>query len=1431
MRLYIFIIFLLVFLSSAYSIDNISPISNQMANSDYSGNYCQTVSLTPEQVQSLWDNYLIPGIRPDSIKYGNPAGSSKIGDTKGPKNQINTVDPNTGQGIAVDLPNSSEKVTNDNMQLKESCQGEYAYSLILQDTLRIGRCQLSNDTNMVCPVETNGLKYGNAEDNIDLVKKGLLSLVSDQTNKASDSKNSKQEDKSNIENINPKDLEVEGAPSAEYVKPVRKEGELITNHVKTSSFSAEFESVCTGQSASERCKVIILSYFDRYYNAYYSGIAVGTILGPTIIGVTKNALTTVRTNIYGSKVGDALESIGIGKVITRIKGLGETVYMNTVARDLTKYSGVIKGQVDDLLTSSLAGTVKGLDGVATKKTADATLEFAKTLDTLKKNPGGASEIYKLLGARGTYIDEARLAYKSASEAGLSAQAKLQILRNAEKEGVAVGDKAFLGDDAGKKLSKNFIKDAVGNDVPISARNLDDLATGFVGKDIYKIDFKEIGALRSFGDIKTRVDAGEELLVKLKSGSYDKVTAANYDAIKGTIDPNDLRIYSGSAVKVPLNPTEKTALLEEMQKNYEKFVAEKLEAASNNTKSFRASIEDAGLAPKLYANPLTQALNDPQLLWNKTTTGRIFVNSALPVLYWRMKTSDSPQLQSYFVAKDDYTNVLINQGQESIYNDAYIDIFSNKTIASGDYFAKVFNTVLSGVDVIIPSDWTQEAASIVGLVTRSDTKDIILYSSTKADCPNCRSSFKSVNGKAIVTTSNIKNVINYVLEYPDPKTYIDKGLSLILFSHHSNLNLESKDLKENINMSTAITNRETCIQKAQDLPVLGQIPYFTSTPSRIGAATGIVDSTSLYALGAIGLTAPGMAGFVIGTAGSLTISMLMNRAIASQLHGCVDSQDGYYVQYIYKAPDNTTPSDSSSLSDIISGGKQAVAAKATGVGEEFSNVNKDTFTKAMDSLKQSLLNTVEKKDKEFLQLKYETLGNSSSRVESNALFLTWFGPGSYCSSNTYDKESKITLSDGNHSVDIDKKAQTISVDGKVILNSPLVRTMTRNLRAGALEMAQSVTFVPAVGSSSFFELSNNGDIRVLDQSALSCISSGLNAQVGRTLSSDSLVPIMGKVSEISTTSGTKATPFNGYFEILGDIGQRDNYRGPLIVNTDVRIVVNGTAPEDLGELDSIIMDRGVILYDNEQRRFMVWARIMAEMNWDQIKGFKGNLVDTKNPVTNCDEVGVDFDVIPIDTDVKAVEDGQQMNSALDKAGPFQYFETPDKSFMFYSKLVDGQCKKYMKIVDKKTGQVLADSEIQSVEKTPDGFNVRTADGLNHSFGFSAENGRPILNYNGEKSPLLLAQGRNGSFYFDPNTGKWTVGNSQMLPLNDQFREKGELNVGGISKPGGNPVYQPGENLGKSGSFDIPLIDYNQRIWFVLLCSLFAFGIIMHRSKNK
>ncbi len=1430
------ILLILIVTSFVFAANDVSTqLNTNVTNSDYcpdcydySGSGCRTITLDPKQVQSLWDNYLGKGIRPNLLYTGdaNPTDEtqlqSKDDSGDGADKEINFLDKTHESGVKLQLPGSAKTVDAKNFEMYESCSGDFAYAMIIKDSLRVGKCSLDQNN---CSVTTSGLKYKNADSSIDLATKSFKELWTDHysaTKQIEESAGEKielektEEPKLEVQDLNELTAIDPSISQLQSLQPQRIAGDPMKNSIRTDSYMGEFQSVCVGETASDRCQVILLSYFDKYYNSYYSGTLLATTAGPAVIGLSKSFVGKFGETAAGSKILKPFSEIAESAKKTQADA-----YNQIFQKDISAMSTRLKSAMKEADIEGLGGLRKQLDDIAIKGPADTGKVFDdKLASELAKDPQKAAAFEKLLVERIKYV-----------ESGLGAAS---VTDDVFVKSKIFKDMADSGEGLGNELNKAFFKK-------------DDFAhynSYYVEKDgkyvLASKEWKEFltgGKDKAF-KLKPKSTIPTTLSIKPEDITEDWITGLGADryVVKGPIGdieviPQNIdaikQAFSASSVPISLSKVTEEGYeeiadfsKEAVAKDWIKFSEKGLGNIRDSTNAVHGSMIARGLVPKIYANPLNWFIYNNNKKWNKIWLMKLTSNPIGAYGYWQLKTNPTSPFKGYFIGKDEYTSVKLNLGQESVYKDAYLDIFVNAPVNNGDFFGKVLERAAAFLETL----GLEEIKEITGLVGRDEIEDVILWTSTKLNCPNCRSSYQMVGDHSNVGTTTYSDSVNYVLELPTPATYSDNGVSLAVFAHHTNLDLKTKDLTKTINIQEGITKQDTCADRAKDMPLFGSFDYFSNVPSRIGLPLGILDNSSMWAINLV-LAGTIPAGMPIMASGVL-VSYLIADWSNDTFGDCVDSEDGYYVQYIYSPEKREGENQSTldSLKDLVSTGEATVKQK-----NELGN----KFEESINSVKEKIINVVEGTDKEFLQFYFETQGYGNSKLETDALFLTWLAGGAYCSANSADLKSKTLLMDANgNKVLIDKEDGSITINGNKILQSPLVRSITRNHRVGALEMPQSATFVPATGYTDFFEINSNGATRVISSDALDCISEGLEIQTGRRLTSDSLVSIMGRTLEAYTNTGARIVPETTHFTITGGSVEREFVSGKsVVVNKDVHVVTStNVQPLDLGTLSSIIMDKGSIVYFEQYKEFMVWARIIAEIDGSQVTNLNVDPTTVTNPLTNCEEDAFDLSILANENDVTAKQDGELMNSALQKAGPYQYFETPKRTFYFYSKLVDGECKRYMQVRDKETGEVLVDAEISSIQKTADGFNVTTADGKTHEFEFSAENGKPILSYNGEKDLLLLAQGRNGSFYYDPKTGKWYVGNSQMLPLDDDFREQGELNIGGISQPSPNPVYSTGSGIGKSGGWDIPLINESER-WFFLLTSILIVGYIAYRIKKE
>lgn len=1409
---------------------------------------CNTVTLTPQQVQSLWDNFLYKALKPNEIRSGaaaladNKSKSIDENDCYGP--EFNNASAKTGIGTELKLGCDKLSADKKNSMLKESCKGDYAVGMQLTDTMRVGRCEgeIALNRNNLCSVFDKSLAYSNAESGWSLAGKSLKGLIPDLiadtgVGGGSQSLSSDFTKKESLPTEDflamPKAPEDPTFPSISDIfagsdvndvnakvatRTVQKD--QLTNHIQAKDFSAEFQDICSGSDASERCKIYIYSVFNRYYNSYYSGSLLIATAGPAIHGLSKKAIDSIapkKVKDFFGKMNliNAKSKLGM----LRVKGYEDAaVDAATLLRDrgvfgsstIKDFEKLFNEGSSDKIRKEFEGLIKNLDTPEKKRA------FAKYLST--KSSYGTAVKAELSGMSAADAAQMLVAQdKKAVGFGTSIidtfyeknpqyNQYFHLDTKASKGYVALSDKAAKEDILLGKINTVY-KPTGMTQVPIASP--DQLRTWVGGTDKY---FIETGGM----DVLVTKDNVEELI-----GKFPGLTNLPVKKAGGFVDITKID---------PLHPdpTIHTKLIEEMQGGLQKIGTKTAENATARSDDLLKEMSVRNLTDKKYANLLNWQLYNQKLNWNDNKL-RLFTNWVImPQIFWQVKTSDSSPLKAYFVNEKELSNVLISTGQSSIYDDAYIDFFSNEKFSSGDFFGEAFVKPISKlIGTILPEgDIQKNVLNFAGIKAREDVKDTVYWTFTNNNCPDCVLDEK-LNDKGTITvrTWALVDTNNYLVEFP-PQEDARVGLSLAAFTHHTNLlfNLNSTNketnVSDNVNIEDALGKYETCSDKVKS-SFFGQIPviddWFNANAGRVGVAMGIIDNVGFYALNAM---LPGALGLILGGVGTY----IVDDKVMAHFDGCVDAEEGYYVHYVHRFEQESQKQGI--LQGLISKGKEDT--KSTPAPEDAL----DKLNKTVMDLKDKLIDVVQDKDKEFLQISFQTNAdvspkdNAKGKFETNGLFMSWVD--SQCHPTEYDEETYTTAiskdSNGNeHVLEMDNKAGTISMDGKVILQSDLVRLREWNKSVRGYEIPQSSTFIPADLGVDYFELLPNGDYRIIDPSTQMCFMDGCAKQTGFSYSTP--LQYTGLITELHTKQAGKIYPEGPSFLVNGGVAERQELPASLIVDGNINLVTSDRQ-HFLGQLQAVVFQKGIMLYRETERDFILWIKILAQINGRDVQRFWGTPTTVTNPETGCDEQAFDLSVLGIQTDVTAKEKGETFDKALKHAGPFQYFETNDNIIMFYSKReASGECKQYMKVIDKKTGKVISDSAIESMSTNSDGsVTFKTEDGKEHKIGFSNEGGVPYLTYNDKKSPLILAQGRNGSFYFDPKSGEWTVANSQMLPFSDDFAQ-GRLTDGtGKTVPGPNPLFTTDTSIGKKGSWDIPLFEGNEKYLFITMSLFVVLGMI-------
>ncbi|MDD4983878.1 MAG: hypothetical protein PHH82_03520 [Candidatus ainarchaeum sp.] len=1401
--------------------------------SDYMGqNSCKTERLSPEEINILWDEYLRTGFTPNQIISGTPEelkNSEKTVEKKDFNKDATFTSIVDDKAITADV-RTDQKIPYNSYIFNKVIDGDYAYGVFLNDSLRIGRCK---DGTIGCAVtsDNNGLYLRNSDGAIKTFTEGVKSFFTGDEIKQKDAYGA---GVVNQEEIKDK-VDLSQADAQQDINVVKFTHELQEKPMSSflvDDFSSEFMMLCNNQDSDSRCRVLLYSFFDKRYNAYYSGSLISIAGGPIAWGAVSKVFGGFASFKYGAMVTKAVK-----KVTDPAKQLLKDTWYKLIAKDF----GYFSKNVGDTV---LKATQKGGIGGSLKVLGDNAYEIvpAKLVAAIQKDmvPGlttaqAKEAIGDVVVARASAADYGRGFLESVSGESDVFIKRAAAIEAADKAPVLLG--AQMNDTFLNENFAGWVVDTAGGSVaamkPITKF---DIAPKFLKGEIdpSKIYKLAAGGTAAEGvalsDLKNflKSNPSEEYLVEI-AGTSVPLNASTVDAVKDAAAKEgigSLSILTASRTPIDFGKFGGyEGFKQKFAKDYYDFVKYKYTTAANNYDTIMNTLQGAKAMPTRNAN----AMNFFMKLWagKGSAIGGLVRLEAIPTMYWMAKTGEfGDTFKAYMIKEQDLTTIKTYTGADSLYNSAYMDIFSREGSNNGDMFSKVIDYIVFIDNIgLLSNEMEQSIKSFFSHQFRDEPEDLVFYNEAlKCGKGACTISLNKqaakekientdvvsgkdvdiINDKIHVNTQSLQGTKNYVVEFPDPvpSDDPDPGYTLSAFVHR--MNIVGKDGE--INLASALAQKEDCVSKAKGLTIVG-IPFgsmFASDvdPSKFAIPLGIVDNS-------IGLALTGIPGLAL----SVVSSILIMEQVQEQVGNCVDIVDGYYVT------DSLIPYQD--MNDSLMSKIGGVASKGEKETEK-SLLEGTPLDKIATTIKDQFNKIISNKTHEAIQINVETKGKTNGSVYAEDIFLIWEGGNASQINLKYDDKSYTTLKDkdGKTAI-IDNEKGIFEINGKQINNPDLVRLMKRNNRGPFYSMPVAVTVFSANSVGNMFEAHTNGDFLVKDPSILDCIRAGVFEQTGMTMMGNSLYEHMGPVTEILVESGTIIRPSlygsENQFSMEGTtIGRIPMPNSTLTVKGDRTVVIkNAQKSYELDGVVGIAFEKGSIVYKAQTNEFIMWIENMAQIDGKYISNLMSNHNPQINEETGCEEDAFDLKLAPIPGDVTAEEEVGKMNIALEKAGPFQYFQTPKYNIIFYSKMESGVCKKYMKVVDRETGRVISDAEVTSVTKTPDGYKVTTADGKTHDIGFEVANGKPILSYNGDKQPLLIAQGKDGAFYYDPSTGKWYVDNAQVLPIDDDFKLHGSATQGNNTYPSDNPIsgaLSPSDS--SKSSWDIPLTG-----------SLLASGLVM------
>jgi len=684
---------------------------------------------------------------------------------------------------------------------------------------------------------------------------------------------------------------------------------------------------------------------------------------------------------------------------------------------------------------------------------------------------------------------------------------------------------------------------------------------------------------------------------------------------------------------------------------------------------------------------------------------------------------------------------------------------------------------------------------------------------------------------------------------------DEGQTLITFSHHTNYDgtMNGESTKDSVNLQNAIRDQNTCADKLNDLRLMG-IPIgwsnnWTGKTYRSALVSSVFSNLSYVVFNASPHRL--LLGAIIG-------DVIPQTLIMPEIHGCVDTEEGYYTHiFVSKEAAKQIESDpKNKIGDAIIKGAdntQKMLTGATKGNTKLQDAAKQTTAEIKNFAQKTLV------DNPIAQSRFETTGNTTATVNGKLYFFE-LGKGSSCRASGYNDKGNEFLTDNKSKdtieINKDKGEMNIKDENGTIRNiistknKDWVRLIATNLGIPAKVIPHNLSYIPVPDNNApLFTIDVYGNLTIDNPAVLDCLKNNYNAQTGLTMSGNSLTDYLGTVKTvISTNQLSPNTQYNiipkgsqGLNEIIAEGTPREIANGESST-----ITINGNRTTALypiqnkkmflGKNISIQFERGQLIYNGEKNSYIMWVEQTSKVNQTDISDMQTNIKKYNNKVTGCEEVALDFTVKPVANNADATAKTDKMNKALQKVGPFQMFDTPTKTFIFYTG-GPPKCEKRMKIIDKKTGKIITDQAISDITQTPDGMIVKTADGKEHKFAFSAKDGVPKLKYNDETQTLLSAQGKNGSFWYDPNTGNWYTENGHLIPFNPEYKDGMMYQAGADGKVTGSPAQNPmniniGNGTNGKSSFNIPLTPEKViPMILYLLAIVSAIFMIFERRKRK
>jgi hypothetical protein len=970
-----------------------------------------------------------------------------------------------------------------------------------------------------------------------------------------------------------------------------------------------------------------------------------------------------------------------------------------------------------------------------------------------------------------------------------------------------------------------------NDALAARGNFDDLAEKLGRTDsgnlkLFKLsdDATTVGAPITFNDLELGIAQGKyfDLRARLSTGEIVNVSPANLEIIKNNTPPGGtIQLLKSGWVEATDRFPEGFSPLE-LSEGMLELLPSKIKKAEIGTGQLRSTLIEKGWTSRRTASyldrELSRELNIVKAFFDPRSGATKWL--AVPYLYWGLKRGGGIEGLSAYQLPDTWYEVQFYTDSDPIYDDAFIDFFSNSGSDQGDIFIRIINNLPYKFILnqaierfnVLEEQWDGFTKGEV----RSKVGNLAVYTAGPNECATCGITLSSLGAENFTASFNSNESMQSFILEDTPIKEKENGQTIITYSHHMNVKGNSEE-NQPINLAKSIREKQTCGDKIEEA-------FFGVIPKEAGASVGGI------------LAAGETAGYLVfGFFPGIFGSLIQQVVIAPDLQDCVDVEEGYYTHFFIpeqveeKKIESGTEKATQNISDLVKKGTDQTLELLEG-----GSASKEILQPLKDNIEELTGRPTKNK---ILEAIVKMQGATSGKMTGIYLFSFWVQGGSESSPTEYKTEGeKNIVGEDGKTVNVDFENGRITFEGKPIIESEdNVRLTSTNTAIPAEEIPNTITRISLPNSEELmFEMTTNSDMIVLSEDLLNCLKAGVLSQTGLQLKKNNLTEAFGKTVSIVTT--THPNVFVQEQRIVAEGSPRriaeGNPKIQIQLNRHTLLLGDNIENPEIGLMKSIQFKNGLILFKPETNELIVWLKHHEDgiIAGNDVLDLKPIRTTTTNPLTGCEETAFDLRISGDPSSPFAQTKVEQFNNSLQHLGPYQIFDTETHRYIFYT---DEDCQEHLRVINKETGEIY-DQTINSVKQTPDGFNIATNDGREHDFSFGVDNGQPFIDYNGLKEILRSASGRNGSFYYDPNKGLFYAENAQLLPLNEAFKQQGintQVNPDGTvsSTAGGNPL---NINIGNQGNspISLPALPENAMLLTLMISIIIASFVFIQLRKK-